>query len=210
LKLAIWFIAGLIFVGVATLPGCAHAQVGAFKSTRLQVFQLYYSGEKEKSFAESGSALGVEAYSDWGRSWGRVYAKARASQSSGRQAFLDSTTAINCNYSYYQGQFEPGLIIFPVPSRDTGFALYISVGGDLGYNLLSLTSTSTLTSLKPSESALSFGYTMGMGVEWTLSKVAGKRNALTGEITYRSENTSLAGQSSFDLSGLAIHAGYGW
>jgi len=210
LKFAIWIIAGLIFVGVISLPGCVQAQTRAFTSTRLQIFQLNYAGIKEKSFAESGTALGVEAYSDWGRSWGRLYTKARASQASGHQAFLDGSTATNCNYTYYQGQFEPGIMIFPVPSRDTGFAIYISVGGDVGYNWLSLTSSSTLNSLKPSESALSFGYSAGMGVEWTLSKAVGKRKALTGEITYRTESASMAGQSSFDLSGLAIHVGYGW
>lgn len=211
MKLAIWFIAGLLFVSIASLPGCAHAQQSmAFKSTRLQLFQLNYSGEKEKSFAEGSSAVGAEAYSDWGSSWGRLYTKARAAQSTGRQSFLDGSTSVSCNYTYYQGQFEPGILLFPVPSRDTGFALYLSAGGNIGYNWLSLTSTSTLTSLKPSESALSFGYAVGTGVEWTLSKVQGKRSVLTGEITYRVDSASLAGQTSFDLSGLAIHVGYGW
>lgn len=195
------------------MPGCAHAQQGAaaaFKSTRLQLFQLNYAGEKEKSFAEGGSSVGLEAYSDWGRSWGRFYTKARAAQSSSQQSFLDGTSSVNCTYTYYQGQFEPGIVIFPVPSRDTGFALYLSAGGSVGYNWLSLSSTSTLTTLKPSESAMSFGYAVGTGVEWTLTKAQGKRNVLTGEITYRSEKANLAGQTAFDLSGLAIHVGYGW
>lgn len=209
----IWIIAGLIFVSVASLPGCAHAEgnsgAASFKSTRLQVFQINYSGEKEKSFAEGGSGYGLEAYGDWGRPWGRIYTKARAEQASGRQAFLDGTTTSTLNYTYYQGQFETGLTLFPIPARDTGLALYISAGGDVSYNWLTLDST-TLTSLKRSDSALGFGYAAGMGVEWTVSKGVGKRNVLTGEITYRVETASLAGQSSFDLSGLAIHLGYGW
>lgn len=186
------------------------AQTTAFKSTRLQVFQLNYSGEKEKSFADSGSGMGFEAYADWGSSWGRLYTKARATQSTGRQSFLDGSTSTSCNYTYYQGQFEPGIMLFPIPTRDTGIGIYISAGADIGYNWLSLTSSSTLTELKPSESALSFGYSAGVGAEWTLSKGSGKRNVLIGEITYRVDSASLAGQSTFDLSGLAIHLGYGW
>ncbi len=212
MKILIWIISGLVFVSVISLPGRAHAGSSSgvsFQSTRLQVFQVNYSGEKEKSFAEGGFGFGIEAYGDWGRPWGRIYTKARAGQASGRQAFLDGTTASVLNYSFYQGQFETGLAFFPVPARDTGLALYISAGGDLSYNWLALDS-STLTSLKRSESALGIGYTAGTGVEWTVSKAAGKKRVLTGEITYRVETTSLAGQSRFDLSGLAIHLGYGW
>lgn len=210
MKLVIWFIAGMLFVGIASMPGCAHAQAMAFKSTRLQLFQINFSGEKEKSFSESGAGFGAEAYGDWGRSWGRLYTKVRGTQISGRQNFLDGSTTANCNFTYYQGQFESGLMIFPVPSRDTGIGLYLSAGGELGYNWLSLTSSSTLTNLKPSESTMSFGYTTAVGMEWTLSKSGGKRNTLTGEITYRVESAALAGQTNFDLSGLALHIGYGW
>lgn len=210
MKPATWIIAGILFVCMVVMPGCVHAQVVAFKSTRLQVFQINYAGEKEKSFSESGAGFGIEAYADWGRSWGRLYTKARGTQVTGRQSFLDGSASTNCDYTYYQGQFETGLMIFPVPARDTGIGIYLAGGGELGYNWLALASSSALSHLKPSESAMSFGYAAAAGVEWTLSKAVGKRKVLTGEITYRVENAALAGQNNFDLGGLGIHVGYGW
>lgn len=210
MKLYVWLLGLFLFIGIAVIPGCASAQVTSFKSTKLQIFQINYVGDKEKSFSESGTGLGVEAYSDWGRPWGRIYTKVRGTESSGTQSFLDGSTATSCSYTFYQGQFEAGLAVLPIPTRDTGISLFISAGPTLGYNWLSLNSSSTLTSLKSADSSLSYGYAAGMGLEWTLSKTQGKRSVLTGEITYRSETASLAGQTSFNLGGLAIHLGYGW
>jgi len=185
-------------------------QAQAYKSTKVQLFQINYAGEKDKSLTESGTGYGLEVYSDFGRSWGRVYGKTRGTLASGRQSFLDGASQVNCNYTYYQGQFELGLVLLPIPARDTGMNVFVSGGGTLGYNWLSLTSSSTLSQLKPSDSASSFGYVTGVGVEWILGKGFGKKHMLTGEINYRSERANLAGQSEFSLTGLAIQFGYGW
>lgn len=199
-----------IFAGIFLMSSESLGQAQAYKSSKIQLFQVNYSGEKNKSFADGGIGFGLEIQSDFGRSWGRVYGKTRGTLASGRQSFLDGASQVNCNYTFYQGQFELGLVLMPIPGREKGMNVFVSGAGTLGYNWLSLTSSTTLSQLKPSDSASSLGYVTGVGVEWTLGKALGKKHMLTGEINYRSDRTNLAGQSEFNLTGLSIHFGYGW
>lgn len=180
---------------------------GDFRTTKLSVFQVFYSGEVNKSLAQGSPGYGIEFFRDGGGSLFRGYVKGRFGAVSGKQNFLDGATTVMSPYSMYFSQGELGLLLYPVSRRESGTNVYFGAGGYFSYNQLNITTTSTTTNLKTHQTTLGGGGTAVVGVEM----IFGERHQMANfEMSYRQEASQLAGQAQFDLSSLTLSIGLGW
>ncbi|WP_413612969.1 hypothetical protein [Bdellovibrio sp. HCB-110] len=184
---------------------------GDFRTTKINFFQTYYSGEENKSLGKGSPGYGVEFFRDGGGNIFRGYIKGRFGTSTGSQKFQDGSDSVTAQYNLYFGHGEIGGLLFPISRRDMGTNVYLGAGGFVSYNLMNLaTSATTTTHLKTNQQAASYGYSALMGVEMVFGSGAGKHYMGTLEMSYRQEQTRLAGQELFDLSGLTLSVGLGW
>ncbi|MDG0817482.1 hypothetical protein [Bdellovibrio svalbardensis] len=182
-----------------------------FSSTKLNLFQEIYSGESYKSLAQGSPGFGIEFSRDAGGTYFRTYAKGRFGASSGKQKFLDGSSQVNADYSYYFTQGELGLQVYPIARRDVGVNLFIGAGGVLGLNSLGLKPISgSFSQLKAQQQAIAFGYIASIGLEMIFSGANSRHFMGTLEAAYRQQQAALAGQDEFDLGGLSISVGMGW
>lgn len=195
---------------MAGVPSALAARDGDFQTTKLNFFQTNYSGEKHTSLSAGSPGYGVEFFRDGGGSILRSYIKGRFGTSSGSMEFLDGSDELTSEYSFYFGQAELGLLVFPISRRESGTNIYLGAGGVVGYNLLSLPSTVETTTLGASHQSVSYGYSASVGVELIFAAAMKSHYMGTFEVTYRSEQAQLAGQNQFDLSGLTLSLGFGW
>jgi hypothetical protein len=192
----------------------ALADDGVHWSTRTRLGLVYsnFSGDQYKSVGNNATAFGGEVSILKGAwSMGDLIGKVRGLYISGKNDFLDGTTPItDASFTIFAGEPCLGVQINLMPFYPPGFRAYLSGLGVMSYDILRFSNSATLTTLTKSQSAVGFGYELSTGVETTFKRDNGGQFLLYGEIQYRDVRTKLAGQSSFQLTGLQIAGGLGW
>lgn len=175
--------------------------------SKIHVFQTYYSGKDKETFSNETPGQGVEmsvTTMDERFNW---IAKARLSTVAGAQDFTDGSATRELDFTYYQGSFEGGFIIYPLAKKKRAVNLYFGFTGIFSLNHIRLDdSSTTLTVLQPAYQATSFGYSGIVGMEWYV----GDRWCISTEFVQRFETANLVKKSSFDLGGFSLAVGFGW
>ncbi len=180
-----------------------------FPRTRIHIHQNLYSGDKGKSFAESGAGFGGGITVTRDGVYFVPFFGFGVSTLSNRQVFLDGSTQVTSSFTYYSAYTDIGLQLFPIARRKSGFNLYVKGGGTLGYSFLALNKSTTLASIPYSDQAFAFGYLAGVGTELILGSASPKKWSLYAEVLFREESASLL-ERRFDLSSLQLALGLGW
>lgn len=172
---------------------------------KVHVFQTYYSGKDKQTFSNENPGQGFEvSVSTFNERFNWV-AKSRLSTVAGSQKFLDGGTARTLDFTYYQGSFEGGFLLYPLMKKKRSVNLYFGFTGIFSLNHLQFDSTS-LTTLQPAYQSTSFGYSGLVGIEWFVADSW----CISTEFVQRFETANLAKKSSFDLGGFSLALGFGW
>lgn len=196
----------LIVLASATVEA---QELSTYPRTRIHLHENLYSGEKGRSFAESGAGFGGAITVTRDGIYFVPFFSFGISTVSNRQVFLDGATQVTSAFTYYAANTDLGLQFFPIARRKSGFNLYVKGGGILGYNLLAINRAATLTTIPYSDQAFSFGYLAGVGTELVFKSMGPRKWSLTAEVLFREESATLM-ERQFDLSSLQIALGIGW
>jgi hypothetical protein len=177
---------------------------------RLNIRQLNYSGEDNKSFAESSPGL-VAGLTLMSR--GKIinfYGSVDVGGQTGRQNFLDGSSVVASNYAYRVTSLEVGANYYPFSRTESFVNVYLSAAGVVSYNSIDVKSNLTFTSLPKSDMAVTAGYKASLGLEW-IPKNYTKRPKWTiyAELGYKKENGNLLNQT-FSLDNIGYTLGLGW
>lgn len=178
--------------------------------TRLGLQQVLFTGEKGKSFSESGSGLGTELVVMRDGEWFTPFLKARALAVSGKQEFRDGDGSVSSKFLFYQGQADLGIYLYPLKRRRQGFNVYLGGAGSLAYNHVSLEQSAELTKIPHTDHGFSSGYSGSIGGEWIFGARSANRWSLSVEIIHRQDRAVLLRQAGFDLGSTAVCLGLGW
>lgn len=202
--LVCFFTANLLF------SATARADSTNFPTAKLSVIQSLYSGDKGTSLGEAGSGYGVELENStvYNRFFS-FYLKVRGNTSSGTQNFYDGTTLVSSPFSFYQGQTELGVYFFPIQREHKGLNVFFGGGGIAGYNYISLSKATTLTTTPHSSQGIGTGFSGTLGGEYIL-RTMNRAWSLQGQLSYRSEKCKLLDQKDFDLSAIVLGLGIGF
>ncbi len=194
---------------IAFFSVVSFAQVpGSYPKTYLSAQENIYTGQNDFSFAGGSPGYGLKlTVLDEGQYFAPYFA-ADFSTINSSQNFLDSTTTVKANFVYYGSDADLGLFFFPIRRREKGFNVFVSGGGILGYNFISLNKNVTLNSIPYSDQAFSAGYTAGIGVELIFGQVDRKWSLLA-EVEYKSSTAKLL-NSTFSLNNGCFSIGVGW
>lgn len=174
-------------------------------TTKIQFFQILYSGDKNETFESKNSGLGAELILNSKNQNFNYFTKGRITTVTGSQDFLDAGTPTASTFTFYQTSFEVGATVYPIPRKAGRMNLYLGTSALISYNYLQLGSK-TLTELNSTFQSLSLGYCGLMGVEIPFYKNV----SLTAEFSQRYEVADLVEQSGFSMNGFSISAGFGW
>ncbi len=198
----------LIFVLVSS-PKSFGQVVSPYPRTRVSVNQYLFSGDKYKSLAESQSALGASIKVQSAGSYFAPVFGFNLLGLNGRQDFYDGgTTAVTSPFNYYSASTDIGLQYFILERSKKGMNIFLSGSGILGYNFISLSKNTTLTTIPYSDKSFSYGYAAGIGAEFIFSGANNKWSIYL-DAQIREESTQILDQN-FDLGGLMISLGLGW
>lgn len=180
-----------------------------YPRTRVSVNQYLFSGDKFKSFSESQSATGASMKVQSGSLHFAPVFGFNLLALNGRQSFYDGgTTAVTSSFNYYSASTDIGLQYFILERSKKGMNIFLSGSGILGYNFISLSKNTTLTTIPYSDKSFSYGYAAGIGAEFIFSG-ANNKWSLYLDAQIREESTEILKQN-FDLGGLMISLGLGW
>lgn len=199
----------ILFSALGAKTASAQQQTN-FPPSRLSFYQILYAGEKGKSLSETGVGYGVEIErSSEGNGYYSFYLKVRGSYSSGTQSFADGTANVSSKFTFYQGDGELGVYLFPLQRQKSGLNVYVGGGGIAGYNYLSLDKSTTVTTIPLTDQAIGTGFSAVFGGEF-LMRGNMKAYSLNAQLAYKHETAKLLKQSEFDLSGIALVIGLGF
>lgn len=178
--------------------------------TKIQARQINYAGDKNLSFAETGSGtmLGLTLMSR-GKNL-MYYGSIDVGGQTGRQTFLDAGTEITSNYAYRSTSLELGLNLFPIARTEYSVNPYFGLAALGTYNNIEVKSTATFITLPKSDHSFTAGGKASLGFEW-IPKNYPRRPKWTiyAEVGYRKESGTLLGQN-FSLDGTCYTLGFGW
>ena len=181
-----------------------------YPTSNIHVTQHSFSGEKNKSFGESPASLSVGINVLTQREFFVPYVGVNFGGHTGRQSFLDGTTAFISNYNYQYGSGEFGLYFFPIGRKERGLNAYVNGAGIASYHSLSLNTSSTLTNISKAEQNFGTGYKGRFGFEWILQNRGNRAKwTIYTEIGFKKETVKLLKQN-FSLDTLDYSIGLGW
>ncbi len=202
----------LFYLILFSFNSVAYAQRNAFRSPtfNLKIHQHTYTGEKNKSFADTGTGYGVSLEKLFRYDILVPYFGISMGTHSGKQSFLDDKTEKKAYYLFQYGAAEVGAYLFPAGRQVKGMSFYVKGAGLFGYNALSIDSNIKFTKLTNSEQNYSGGYKGAVGLEWIFNRKSkyGKWS-FYGEVGFKKEQTVLAKQN-FSLDTLTYSLGLGW
>lgn len=187
----------------------AFARDYLYPKTRLMIHQVMYSGEKGKSFAETGIGYGISLSVFADGNFLSPYFSIQGASLKNNQIFLDGPNEVKSSFIYYYGAAEPGIQYYVIPRRKTGANVYISGSGIIGYNYVALEKNLSLSHISNTDQSFSLGYATGIGTEYVFSSNPKSRWALIGQIQYRQEKAQLL-KTNFDISSLNLSVGASW
>ena len=200
----------IIFVLVASGMAHAYPQSSSFPTTNIHITQHNYSGDKNKSFGESPTGYGVGIKILTQREYFVPFVGIDFGAHSGRQSFLDGTTAVTSGYNYQYGSGEFGIYFFPIGRRERGINLYVNGAGVASYHSLSLKTSAPLTYISKAEQNFGTGYKGNVGFEWIMQNRGNRAKwTLYTEIGFKKETVKLLKQN-FSLDTLNYSVGLGW
>lgn len=179
--------------------------------TRLGGVYAVFGGDRYKAITNNSVGYGAEVSILKG-TWrfGNIVGKIRGLYISGQEDFLDgATTVTDASYTLFATEPALGVHLNIVPYYFPGIRVYLSGLGILSYDHLRIDKNVSLTTINNSDTHIGTGYEVGAGIEWNFKR---EKNYFTlyGEIQYRQVTTKLAGQDSFQLTGLQMAGGIGW
>ena len=175
--------------------------------TKLQFFQVNYSGKDLKTFSSDNPGMGFEVLTSTNNNVWNWIAKGRFTTISGNQNFSDGGTNVKSAFTFYQSSFEGGFTLYPLEKKRRAANIFFGAAGIMSLNYLRLDSKS-LTVLSPTYQSTSFGYEAMVGIEWYL--FGAERWCMTTEFAVRNETTALAKVSSFSLNAFTLGIGIAW
>lgn len=183
-----------------------------FPRTMITARHSTYSGEKGKSFAETGSGFGggVSIFLDG--SHFAPFVGVFYGQTSGKQSFNDNGKLVPSTFVFQSASAELGAQIYPIERTYKGVNLFISGAGILGYHSLALSKKQTFEKIPNSDQGYSTGYRAGLGAEWILKNsnyVSTSKWCITLDINYRNEFTNIMNQTIY-LNSLQVGLGLSW
>ena len=184
---------------------------GLFRSTKVGFTTTNYAGPAKNSFAEGSPSYGLELSIDGGNSYTRYFYRARVNESIGGQNFIKNGTTYFSNYEFYSVEPEIGGALYPVQRQEHGLNIYLWVVGNLSYNFLNLKSVPSTVNVDPKSQALGYGAGGGIGFELIFASTKGGNKLMVySEVGFRDGTAGLAGQNSFEVSGLTASVGFGF
>ena len=202
----------LIFLLLAQIYSsiCYSQVISSYPRARISANQYLFSGDKYKSFSESQSATGASIKIQSGGAHFAPVFGFNLLALNGRQDFYDgSTNVVTSIFNYYSASTDIGLQYFILERSKKGMNIFLSGAGVLGYNLISLSKNTTLTTIPYNDKSFSYGYAAGIGAEFIFSTAPNYKWSLYLDVQMREESTQLLEQN-FDLGGLMISLGLGW
>lgn len=195
----------LFFIGQDSLAS-------RFPRTMLSLRQSSYSGQKGKSFAETGNGYsgGVSIFLDSNRF--APFVGVYYGHMSGKQSFNDNGVLVPSAFVFQSGSAEIGAQIYPILRSHKGVNLFLSGAGILGYHSLALSKKQTFTKIPNSDQGYSTGYRGGLGAEWIIKNsnyTSTNKWSLTIDVNYRSEFTVIMNQT-MSLDSLQLGVGLSW
>lgn len=191
----------------------AKADLGFFSENynTIGLFGLAHSGEKEKSFTENATSVGLETSRVMSSSWLALEFKVRGGYLSGQQKFLDGTTQVSADYTHYFGDvlFGPRLSLLPRRTKGLSFSVAALALGNISYLALEK-SGGSFTNLQKNYSSTNGGFEIQITGEWLFSSGNGKPWMIYMNVSQRTLKAKLAEQSQFSLDGFLVSTGIGW
>lgn len=170
-----------------------------------------FGGDKYKAITNQSTAVGAEVGIVKG-AWrfGNLIGKIRGLYISGKEDFMDGTTAYSdVSYVLYATEPSIGIHLNIMPYYAPGIRAYLLGLGIMSYDHIRLDKDIEFTEINNSDTHIGTGYELGAGLEWNFKHEKGLWS-LWGEIQYRQVTTKLVGQDKFQLTGLQMVGGFSW
>jgi opacity protein-like surface antigen len=206
---ALWL--GFFFVSASLFFISKSYAEGLFEYGKAKLGGTYaqFTGPEQTSLGGNASlGFGVELDYSRGNSVFALVGKIRTEYGLGQNTFSDGATDRSLNFKTLTGTASLGLSVNLIPGKQLFFLRpYIGGAGTAGFAFLHFTDNITLTSLSRTDTQLTYGYMIFMGVDFATKH---SNSGFYVEVQLQFNYARLAGQTPLHIDGFRFVAGVAW